>query len=504
MTKWDDIFRRKLQQMWDDVLALTQTTVDQDLVEKSLKSIALSFYHSFEESLVIHVSFSKDLFERYHSVRLELGKSCLSLPHYFHEVAQENPPPKLDHVFQKNLPWVQLVSLLLEGIYRHPKKLRPSDVSILQALSNYSLQLSSHSLPFVVDDLVSLVDKRRLAWSTVDKGVKDLYRRKIVRPSYFVNPWAFDLELQVTVRATTEERHQEERWGDWTWVREPFFSGNTLRISAVPGTRSETEWTTTDASYSGVITQFTASANIGALSHRSEKSFQETPVWGVQRYGDPTMLKFTHNSSSLLDLLSAEKGLEGGGYSHILQNGVEARFLKAGQVLDYISRVGITDRTLEKIAKVLGIHRNELAEFLRLFAENHFIAFFPRFNYLNASSRYFVHLRTWEDQATWSKEAFEQVQLFRRDCLELPLTFLYEAVDSLSVFVSLPEKWVGSWLGHLALLRSLDQFALEFTPHTTLYSEVVPPKFPPKASLTRYGTVEASKEVFKNLGCTYK
>ena len=182
LTAYDELFRRKLLEIWNQCIELVNTDIDTDLLEKVQKDIALKFYEEFKDTPIV-VEFIQDNFDEYHSVwvhPLNRGAGGIDVPLFFIERAKRKERPDFHDVFEKEINWIDTLSYLYEKDYKYRVILRDADVKIIQALTSYQNNLltinhfdniKKHKIPFQTK---SLANATRLSYSYLAKRLKFL------------------------------------------------------------------------------------------------------------------------------------------------------------------------------------------------------------------------------------------------------------------------------------------------------------------------------------------
>ena len=425
--------------------------LSRDLIKIKMRKMADEFYNSFKDT-EIPVQKIPTLYHEYNSVGIIFQDgSGFAVPYYFYQQLEfDNSIDFLD-IFNKNLPWLDLVSEIFERGFSVKTEINLTDVKILRALCYYKRNAlfndfdleDQRVFTYHVKTLSSIID---MSYRWTVERINFLYNNYILVENYILNPFLFGLK---TILIQYDSQHEEEMAyiNPITLIKLNLSLDEVIRIIQLPNIQS-----TTDLSFPFPTKMYTFSEmhifnNLSGLSEDKTKSFQKIPDFSTDK------VSVTHPIIEFKDTMTVKNSYQLSDddkeyYSLLAKMTIERRTSVIVRILGYLAKWGSVQGNLKMASKQLRVNSNEFLETCKYLFNKDIIGYFPRITRIGCNNRYGILIK---DKIGQGEKELLKIYY---NLLELPHSVIYLAENILFGYVTLPDTYLTSFTKYLMSLHT--------------------------------------------------
>lgn len=471
------LFRQSLSKIWKEVLLFAKQDYNNINIRKRLKLIANDFYSTFKDT-PIPVEFVKDEYEQYDSIIIRLKLAILSVPLDLFENAKLDPQPDFSSIFELDITWLELLSMLFEEMIAFRFELREADIKILKTLTNYKNNLLSVSFynpktkkgtsiekkifPFQIS---SIARKTRLSSDYVAQRLNILHNNLIIRQYFFLNPFVFGVKI-ILIRYETTFDEKMEQYDFLTLVKQKF-STSIVRILQLPSVQATDDLEFTFPVEKHEIQEIRYSNNLSELQSKQSNSFRKINLRYLNFTSVPQLqlpqssIRFQDNVTGnwfkiLLQLERTSQPRSSVKY-HSLRHLTQRKRLKlALKVLNYLARYGVPITNINNAAHEAGTSEPQFLDLMNYFADHNLLSIFTRVSKIGCPVRFGVLIHN------VSNESEHNLDTITNKLSILPETRNYRGKNFVFVYAAVPEAWYIDLQKFFVRLRSRTEIVLDY------------------------------------------
>lgn len=464
-------FNKALLYIWIEVKQLLVNTKDsksdlsQRLIKNKLRKIAIEFHDKFKNT-EIPVQKIPSLLDIYNSVGIIFQDgSGFAVPYYFYQQLQLKSPPDFTDIFDRNLPWLDVLSEIYERTFSVKSELNQTDVKIIRALCYYKRNALFNDFDledqkvfnFHVKTLSSIIDTS-YRWTI--KRTNYLYDNYIVAHYFILNPFLFGLKT-LLIQYDSQYENEFTYINPITLFRLNLDINEVIRIIQLPNVESSTDLSFPKLTKVTNLSEMHIFNNLSGLSEDQNESFSLVPKFELEKAPIARAIiefkeSMTVKTSHILNEEDAEI------YPLLSKMTTERRISIIVRILDYLAKHKSVQGSLKKASKLLRTTPAEFLETCKFLFNKDIIGYFPRVSRIGCNNRYGILVR---DQTGLESEGLRSIY---NNLLELPHSIIFIGENILFGYVTLPDSYMSSFIRYLLSLNT--KFEIKYNAFIALKS----------------------------------
>ena len=458
---WDVEFRKKLSNIWVQLLCMKFGNMDKNTEHFVLKELAIDFFEYFMFS-PIPVSLDDYAFRNFSSISVQLEITCFAIPHFLYAVTNSEQYPDLRPIFQLDITYTELLIHIYENAFSIRKHLRESEIKILQFLSNYSLR--NNGMHLFMNSYV-IAKYTRLDNSTIRKMLQDLMNNRILQSVYAFNPWRLGYVLKIFEYPSEFDKYIQLFWSKWTVLKQPQ-KDTYVRVIFIPSVHAEDEFVAPDFVKEYTIHKMTLYTDLTQLSKDEKTSFQKIPSFGLKKTLNTHVLTFNDSQGTEWIQLLEQTDKNPidqqtiGQYRSLKHVDKAKRLEKVLKIFDYLTKHSTPQLSLRYVASKVHLSPSDTSDIFRFIIDQNITDQVLHLKYIGCNVRLVVFIHATDERPIITNP---KIQIFLQDVLVFPYNITYIGKNAIVAFLAMPTIWVESFLRYLNLLTLDTSFILQWS-----------------------------------------
>lgn len=436
-----------------------------DFIKMRMRKMADEFYDKFKNTSIPVV---KDtlIYEKYNTVGIIFKDgSGFAVPYFFYQQLQAKTSVDYTNVFNKNLPWLDLLSEIYEKTFSIKSPLSKADIKILRALCFYKRNGLFNNFDFVdqknfIFQIKNLSKIINLSYRWTIGRINYLVENYILLSHFILNPFLFGLK---TYLLSYDPQFDDEisYLNSITLFKLNLSYKEVIRIIQLPNIQAPTDLNFSFSYELTKISEMNIFNNLSGLSEDPKKSFTTIPNFDLTKVKlSKPIIEFKESISTVqsIDFNDIDEAV----YPLLNKMTNTRRISIIVRILNYLAKWRSVQGSLSKASKELRINPLEFLETCKFLFNNDVIGFFPRISRIGCNNRYGIVIKD------YSGEKSAELMNIYYNFLELPQSVVFIGENLLYAYVTMPDNYISAFIKYMSSLHS--KFEVKYNSFITLKS----------------------------------